>query len=68
MDYNTINNSMQKEIADIKSYVERYLESDIELIDKVSKYIIDAPSKKIRPILVAIIGKALNLDKDKSYK
>ena len=37
MDYNTINNSMQKEIADIKSYVERYLESDIELIDKVSK-------------------------------
>ena len=68
MDYNTISNSMQDEISDIKSYTERYLESDIELIEKVSKYIIDAPSKKIRPILVAIIGKALNLEKEKSYK
>jgi len=68
MDYSTINNSMQKEIEDIKSYIESYLESDIELIEKVSKYIIDAPSKKIRPILVAILGRALNIDKDKSYK
>ena len=68
MDYDTINNSMQKEIADIKDYIESYLESDIELIEKVSRYIIDAPSKQIRPILVAIIGKALNLEKDKSYK
>ena len=32
MDYNTISNSMQDEISDIKSYIERYLESDIELI------------------------------------
>jgi octaprenyl-diphosphate synthase len=68
MDYNTINDSMQKEITEIKAYIESYLESDIELIEKVSKYIIDAPSKKIRPMLVAIIGKALNLDKEKSYK
>ncbi len=65
MNYDTINNSMQEEILEIKSYIENYLESDIELIEKVSKYIIDAPSKKIRPILVAIIGKALNLEKDK---
>ena len=68
MDYNTINDSMQEEIGDIKECIEKYLESDIALIEKVSKYIIDAPSKKIRPILVAIIGKALNLDKEKSYK
>ena len=68
MDYNTINNSMQEEISDIKARIEKYLESDIELVEKVSKYIIDAPSKKIRPILVSIIGKALNLDKEKSYK
>jgi len=68
MDYNTINENMQKEITEIKAYIESYLESDIELIEKVSKYIIDAPSKKIRPILVAIIGKALNLEKEKSYK
>ena len=39
MDYNTISNSMQDEISDIKSYIERYLESDIELIEKVSKQI-----------------------------
>ena len=68
MDYNTINDSMKKEITEIKAYIESYLESDIELIEKVSKYIIDAPSKKIRPILVAIIGNALNLEKEKSYK
>ena len=68
MDYNTINDSMQKEITEIKAYIESYLESDIELIEKVSKYIIDAPSKKIRPMLVAIICKALNLEKEKSYK
>ena len=68
MNYDTINNSMQEEILEIKSYIENYLESDIELIEKVSKYIIDAPSKKIRPILVTIIGKALNLEKEKSYK
>ena len=41
MDYNTINNSMQEEILEIKSYIEQYLESDIELIEKVSKYIVD---------------------------
>jgi len=68
MDYKTISNAMQDEILDIKSEILKYLESDIPLIDKVSKYIIEAPSKKIRPLLVAIIGKALNLDKDKSYK
>ena len=32
MDYNTINNSMQKEIADIKSYVE-----DKPLLGSVTK-------------------------------
>ena len=68
MDYNTINKNMESEIAEIKILISHYLESDIELIDKVSKYIIDAPSKKIRPILVAIIGNALNLEKEKSYK
>ena len=36
MDYNTINSSMQEEIQDIKNYIENYLESDIELIEKVS--------------------------------
>ena len=46
MDYNTINNSMQEEILEIKSYIEQYLESDIELIEKVSKYIVDAPQKE----------------------
>ena len=68
MDYNTINKNMESEIAEIKTLIAHYLESDIELIDKVAKYIIDAPSKKIRPILVAIIGNALNLEKEKSYK
>ena len=68
MDYNTINKNMESEIVEIKTLISHYLESDIELIDKVSKYIIDAPSKKIRPILVAIIGNALNLEKEKSYK
>ena len=68
MDYNTINKNMESEIAEIKTLISHYLESDIELIDKVAKYIIDAPSKKIRPILVAIIGNALNLEKEKSYK
>ena len=43
MDYNTINDSMQEEIGDIKACIEKYLESDIALIEKVSKYIIDAP-------------------------
>ena len=68
MDYNTINKNMESEIVEIKILISHYLESDIELIDKVSKYIIDAPSKKIRPILVAIIGNSLNLEKEKSYK
>ena len=36
MNYDTINNSMQEEILEIKSYIENYLESDIELIEKVS--------------------------------
>ena len=40
MDYNTINDSMQEEIEDIKACIEKYLESDIALIEKVSKYII----------------------------
>lgn len=68
MDYNTINSSMQDEIQGIKNCIENYLESDIELIEKVSRYIIDAPSKKIRPILVAILSKALGLDKNRAYK
>ncbi len=68
MDYNTISDAMQDEILDIKSEILKYLESDIPLIDKVSKYIIDAPSKKIRPLLVVIIGKALKIDKQKLYK
>ena len=36
MDYNTINDSMQEEIGDIKACIEKYLESDIALIEKVS--------------------------------
>ncbi len=68
MDYNTISNSMKTEIEAIKALILSYLESDIELIEKVSNYIISAPSKKIRPLLVAIIGNCLNLKKEKSYK
>ena len=30
MNYDTINNSMQDEILEIKSYIENYLESNIE--------------------------------------
>ncbi len=65
MDYNTISNSMKTEIEAIKALILSYLESDIELIEKVSNYIISAPSKKIRPLLVAIIGNCLNLKKRK---
>ena len=46
MDYNTISNSMKTEIEAIKALILSYLESDIELIEKVSNYIISAPSKK----------------------
>lgn len=68
MDYNTISNSMRIEIEAINALILSYLKSDIELIEKVSNYIISAPSKKIRPLLVSIIGNSLNLEKEKSYK
>ena len=68
MDFSIISSAMEEELLEIKESIVSYLESDIELINKVSNYITKAPSKKIRPILVAIIAKALNLEKNKSHK
>ena len=49
MDYNTISNSMKTEIEAIKALILSYLESDIELIEKVSNYIIDAVTNPSKP-------------------
>ena len=48
MDYNTISNSLQDEISDIKSYIERYLESDIELIEKAELKKIGVKIKRLK--------------------
>ena len=44
MDYNTINDSMQEEIGDIKACIEKYLESDIVKESSVCRFPHSDPS------------------------
>ena len=68
MDYDQITDIMQDDIDEINDLIKDCLKSDVSLIDTVSQHITGAPSKKIRPLLVAIIGNSLDIEKEKIYK
>ena len=68
MDYDQITDIMQDDIDEINDLIKDCLKSDVSLIDTVSQHNTGAPSKKIRPLLVAIIGNSLDIEKEKIYK
>ncbi|MEC7885466.1 MAG: polyprenyl synthetase family protein [Pseudomonadota bacterium] len=68
MDYDQIIDFVKDDIDEIDNLIKDCLKSDVSLIDTVSQHITGAPSKKIRPLLVAIIGNSLNVEKEKIYK
>jgi octaprenyl-diphosphate synthase len=50
---------MEAEMKEVDAVIRRRLASEVVLIDQISKYIIGAGGKRIRPLLVLLFSKAL---------
>ena len=68
MNYEYIQKSVLKDLEQVNKLIKSSLKSNILLIEEVSKHIVGAPSKRIRPLLVIIIGKMLRIPNKKIYQ
>ena len=68
MNYEYIQKSVFKDLEQVNKLIKSSLKSNILLIEEVSKHIVGAPSKRIRPLLVIIIGKMLRIPNKKIYQ
>ena len=50
---------MDAEMQEVDAVIRRRLASEVVLIDQISKYIIGAGGKRIRPLLVLLFSRAL---------
>lgn len=53
---------MDAEMREVDAVIRKRLSSDVVLIDQISKYIIGAGGKRIRPMLVLLFSKALGFE------
>lgn len=51
---------VQKELEDVNQLIIKQLHSDVELVENIGHYIVDAGGKRLRPLLVLLIYKCLN--------
>ena len=68
MNYESIQKSVFKDLEQVNKLIKSSLKSNILLIEEVSKHIVGAPSKRIRPLLVIIIGKMLRIPTKKIHQ
>ena len=59
MDFNAINELMSDEMTAIDKLILERLSSDIALINQLGYYIVNSGGKRMRPMLLAIVAKAL---------
>lgn len=68
MDFNTIRELMSDEITAIDALIIKRLKSDIALVNQLSYYIINSGGKRLRPLLLVLVAKALQYDGDAHIK
>ena len=54
--------AMQSELEAVNQTILKELHSDVELVENIGQYIIDAGGKRLRPLLVLIMAKNLGYD------
>ena len=58
MDINQIQKVVEQEMAAVNVVIEQHLQSDIELINEIGRYIIGGGGKRLRPMLLILAAKA----------
>ena len=59
MDFKTINELMSEEMSAIDTLIIERLSSDVALVNQLGYYIVNSGGKRLRPMLLAIVAKAL---------
>ena len=54
-----IRNTVASEFEQVNRLIIDQLESDVDMVENVGHYIVDAGGKRMRPLLVLLAGKAL---------
>jgi len=63
--FQEIKSIIKHDSKDVDSLIHKNLHSDVSLISKVSEYIINSGGKRIRPLIVLLVARALDYTKDK---
>ncbi|MEC9415423.1 MAG: polyprenyl synthetase family protein [Pseudomonadota bacterium] len=63
--FQEIKTIIKHDSKDVDSLIRKNLHSDVSLIAKVSEYIINSGGKRIRPLIVLLVARALDYNKDK---
>ena len=58
---------VQEEFLQVNETITHFLGSDVPLVDKISRYIVESGGKRLRPLLVILAAKALGYDKDDKH-
>ncbi len=58
MDINQIQKVVEQEMIAVNAAIERHLQSDIELINEIGRYIVEGGGKRLRPMLLILAAKA----------
>ena len=64
MNFNEISDLMADDMANIDALILRRLSSDVVLVNQLGYYIVNSGGKRLRPMLVALVARALNYSGD----
>ena len=64
MDYKAINQLMSDEMSEIDTLIIDRLQSDIALVNQLGYYIVNSGGKRLRPLILVLVAKALNYKED----
>lgn len=63
--FQEIKSIIKHDSKDVDNLIRKNLHSDVSLISKVSEYIINSGGKRIRPLIVLLVARVLDYNKDK---
>lgn len=65
--FSEIQDFLQSDIETLNQTITEHLKSDVALINQISQYIIHSGGKRLRPLLVLLVAKALDYQGDKQH-
>jgi len=66
MSIEEIYQSVEQDFGKVNQLISAQLSSDVPLVEKIAQYIVESGGKRMRPLLVLLVGRALDSNSDQS--